>query len=67
MDVDVSICVGVNEDVSIRVGETGRKVSVGVTEGTNGGVGERIAGRGDGETIGVVMATEILPTLHPTK
>jgi len=29
-----------------------------------GGVGERIAGRGDGETIGVVIRTGIFPPVH---
>jgi hypothetical protein len=35
-----------------------------VEDGMKGGVGERIAGRGDGETIGVVISTGIFPPVH---
>ena len=35
-----------------------------VADGMKGGVGERIAGRGDGETIGVVIRTGIFPPVH---
>jgi hypothetical protein len=35
-----------------------------VEDGIKGGVGERIAGRGDGETIGVAISTGIFPAVH---
>lgn len=39
-----------------------------VEDGIKGGVGERIAGRGDGETTGVVTITGMFPPVHaPSK
>jgi hypothetical protein len=51
--VNVRISVGVTEAVAGSVGETGMMITVEVADGMNGGVGERIAGRGEGDTIGV--------------
>jgi hypothetical protein len=48
--VEVSVPVGVIEAVWVNVGEMGRRTQ-GVAVGRYGGVGERIAGRGDGHTI----------------
>jgi len=61
VDVNVNVIVGVNvrvsdgvtEAVAGSVGETGIMITVEVAEGMNGGVGERIAGRGEGDTTGV--------------
>jgi hypothetical protein len=41
---------------SVSVIVKGRDVIVGVAEGTNGGVGERIAGKAEGDTNGVLTA-----------
>ena len=68
VNVGVRIWVGVNEDVSFGVGDPGMMVIIGVADGMNGGVGERIAGRGEGETTGVLIDTEMSPKLHdPSK
>jgi hypothetical protein len=64
--VSVKSSVGVIEDVSVRVGETGMMITVDVADGMNRGVGERIAGRGDGEITGVVTDKEIFPGLQVT-
>lgn len=50
--VDVNISVGVADERSVRVGEAGMLIIFGVSDGINGGVGERIAGRGEGHEIG---------------
>jgi hypothetical protein len=47
------------DDVMVKDGGTGKPVIVSVVDGTNGGVGEKIAGGRDGETIGVVTAKGI--------
>jgi hypothetical protein len=64
--VSVRISVGVNEDVSVRSGVTDRMITVDVADGMKRGVGERIAGKGDGGMTGVVTAKEIFPALQAT-
>ena len=61
--MEVSVAVGVTEAVWVNVGETGR-ITLGVAVGMYGGVGERIAGRGDGQTIGVATASGMYPPLQ---
>jgi hypothetical protein len=51
--VKVRVSDGVTEAIAGNVGETGMMITVEVADGMNGGVGERIAGRGEGDTIGV--------------
>ena len=58
VDVIRTVSVGVRDGVIVWIGISGGKgvlVIVGVSEGTNGGVGDRIAGRGEGETTAVMM------------
>lgn len=50
-------------EVGVDVGETGMMIP-GVAGGINRGVGEMIAGNGDGHTIGVEIARGIYPPLH---
>jgi hypothetical protein len=61
--VEVRVPVGVIEGVSVKVGETG-VIILGVAVGTNGGVGERITGKGDGHTISVATARGMYPPLQ---
>jgi len=62
--VDVSISVGVKDEVFVKVGETGMMTTVDVAVGMNWGVGERIAGRGDGHATGVAIARGMYPPLQ---
>jgi hypothetical protein len=63
--VNVKVSDGVTEAVPVGVGETGMMITVEVADGMNEGVGDRIAGRGDGKTNGVVTGKEIFQALHP--
>ena len=65
--VEVRISVGVKEELAVKVGETGRMIIIGVLVGMNGGVGERIAGRGDGHAIGEATTRGIYPPLQAAK
>ena len=62
--VEVSVPVGVIEAVWVKVGETGMMTTVDVAVGMNWGVGERIAGRGDGHATGVAIARGMYPPLQ---
>ena len=66
IDVDVEVSVGVIDKVVVGVGGVIRMVIAGVVDGTNGGVGEKIAGRREGETSGVATAKGISIPLHDT-
>jgi hypothetical protein len=59
VEVEVMVCVGVIEEISVKVGDTGMMTITGVGDGMNGGVGERIAGRGDGQVTGVATTSGI--------
>jgi hypothetical protein len=56
--VAAKVPVGVIDEVA-KIGDTVKTVIVSVVDGTNGGVGEKIAGGRDGETNGVVTAKGI--------
>jgi hypothetical protein len=59
VEVEVMVCVSVIEEISVNVGDTGMMTITGVGDGMNGGVGERIAGRGDGQVTGVATTSGI--------
>ena len=63
--VDVIVCVGVG--VSGKVGVADRMITVDVGDGMNGGVGERIAGKGEGVEIGVIIGRGMTCPLHATR
>jgi hypothetical protein len=53
--------------VSVTVIIEGRTVPVRVADGMKGGVGERITGRGDGETTGVEITNGIFIPEHAAR
>jgi hypothetical protein len=57
--VDAGILVAMSDGVPVNVGEMNIINGVEVKDGLNGGVGERIAGKGDGGIIGVEMMRPI--------
>ena len=54
VEVAVGVSVGETEADLVYVGEVIMIVAVEVADGMYGGVGERIAGRGDGGKVGIV-------------
>jgi len=58
---------GVVEGTSVNVMIKGRAVVVGVADGMNGGVGDRIAGMDEGETTGVIIAKGMFRPLQAAR
>jgi hypothetical protein len=63
--VAVNNSVGVKDGLADMVGEAGRRVRVAVAEAMKAGVGERIAGNGEGETSGVELIRAIFQLPQP--